>query len=211
MSIRAIAVGLMLLLAGGAYAEQMVFSRIAFLNGDGQEMTVSDGTTWKIQILPIRTCPLGQNCPSIIIDGEFKVGDNGEVRKASKTGLTSRQLAGEPLWISAGSTVIVPDGATNVLVQEYIASLAPVKEPVPVNVSYRQSVLGNGLVAIFTNRGGKYLNLIVTVQNKKAFRVDLALGQAQEIGHMEGWAFQYGELINVRSLANDFEPINIRM
>lgn len=212
MSIRAIAAGFILLLAGTASAaEQMVFSRSAFLNGDGQAMTVADGTAWKIQSLPISSCPLGQSCPAIIIDGEFKVGDDGQLRKASKVGLMSNQLGGQPLWILPGSTVIVPEGAFNVMVQEYIVSLAPVKDPVPVGVSYRRSHLGNGLVAIFSNRGNKYLNLIVTVQNQKAFRVDLAPGQTQELGHMEGWAFKYGDLINIRSLANDFEPINIKM
>ncbi len=212
MSFRTFVCALLLLVSTTANAgDKMEFSRAASIQGDGQELTVADGTAWKISYLPSRSCPLGKSCPAVIITGKFKVGDDGDVREGEKVGLTSQQLSSQPLWILAGSTVVVPEGASSISVQEHIASLAKVKDEVPVVVNYRKSMLGNGLVAIFTNRGDKYLNLIVTIQNQKAFRVDLAPGQVQEIGHMEGWAFQYGELINIRSLSNDYSPINIRM
>lgn len=211
MQIRFVILALLMLISGiSKAADQMVFSRAALLQPDGQEMTVADGTSWKVPSLRARFCKIGENCPSIIIDGEYKVGDAGEIRKG-KIGLTAQQLGGQPLWILSGSKVTVPEGAYLLNVQEFVVSLAPVKDVVPVQVTYRQSMMGNGLVVIFTNRGNKYLNLHVTVQNKKIFRVDLAPGQTQEIGHLEGWAFQYGELIVVQSLANDFAPLNIKI
>lgn len=211
MNIKTLLAVVLLLLTGMANAESgMVFSRAAFVSAENHEMIIADGSAWKISTLPLRVCQIGQSCPSIIIDGKFKVGDKGEVRKG-KMALNSQQLSGQPLWILAGSKVTVPEGAFDVQVEEYIASLAPVKEVVPVQVTYRQSVMGQGLVGIFTNTSNKPLTLAITIQNQKTFRVDLAPGQTQEIGYLEGWRFEYGHLINVRSLANDFEPLNIKM
>lgn len=92
---------------GLAHAEQMVFSRSAFVSTVGQEMSVADSTAWKIPILPSQICLIGQSCPAILIDGLFKVGDNGEVRSGN-VALTSQQLGGQPLWIMSGAKVTIP-------------------------------------------------------------------------------------------------------
>lgn len=213
---KVLVLGLLFGLFGAANAEQMVFSRAAFVSNTGQELSVGDGTAWKISFLPTRFCQLGQSCPSIIIDGQFKVGDNGETR-TGKAALSSQQLGGQPLWIMAGAKVTIPDGVSGIQVQEFIFSLAPEKQKIPVAVTFRNSALGNGLVTIYTNQSTEPLILYVTVKNAtyapKTFRVDLPPNGSRELGHLEGWAFNYGDLITVvmPGHENEYEPLNTRL
>lgn len=214
--IKILVLGLLLGLFGTANADQMVFSRAAFVSTTGQELSVGDGTAWKIPLLPARFCQLGQSCPSIIIDGQFKVGDNGEVR-TGKAALSPQQLGGQPLWIMSGAKVTIPEGASGIQVQEFIASLAPEKQKIPVSVTFRNSALTNSLVTIYTNQSTESLILYVTVKNTsygpKTFRVDLPPNGTRELGHLEGWAFNYGDLITVvmPGHENEYEPLNTRL
>lgn len=214
--IKILVLGLLLCLCESAVAEQMVFSRAAFVSNIGVEMAVADGTAWKIDSLPMRVCQLGQNCPSIIIDGQFKVGDNGQAR-TGKVALSPQQLSGQPLWVMSGAKVTIPDGALGINVQEFIASLAPEKLKIPVAVTFRNSALGKGLVTIYTSQSPTPLILYVTVKNDKfapkTFRVDLPPNGTRELGHLEGWAFNYGDLITVvmPGHENEYDPINTRL
>lgn len=214
--IKILVLGLLLCLSNLAVSEQMVFSRAAFISNTGVEMAVADGTAWKIETLPMRICSLGQSCPSVIIDGQIKVGDNGQVR-TGKISLSPQQLSGQPLWIMSGAKVTIPDGALGINVQEFIASLAPEKLKIPVAVTFRNSALGNGLVTIYTSQSPTPLILYVTVKNDKfapkTFRVDLQPNGTSELGHMEGWAFNYGDLITVvlPGHENEYDPMNVRL
>lgn len=213
MNIQTSLLGFLLLVTGVTNADQLVFSRASFLGPNNQEMIVADGTAWKIPFLPMRFCPLGQSCPSIIVDGQFKVGDNGQER-SSRTALSAQQLSGQPLWILSGAKVVIPEGASGIQVQEFIASLAPEKQQIPIEVTFRNSALGNGLVTIYANRSYQPLILYVTVSNSRAapktFRVDLPPGGTRELGHLEGWAFNYGDQITVimPGHENEYVPLN---
>lgn len=203
-------------LLGSAFADQMVFSKSALLSKTGQEMVVSDGTAWKIPNLIARFCQLGESCPAIVIDGEFKVGDNG-VKRSGKFSLTAQQLSGQPLWISAGSKVTIPEGALGVSVQEFTTSFAPEKQKIPVALSFRNSALGNGLVYIFASQSNQPLILYVAIKSVrgegKTLRVDLPPGGTRELGHLEGWAFNYGDLITITIPGHEeeYEPLSSRI
>ena len=79
----------------------------------------------------------------------------------------------------------------------------------PVDVTYRSSLLNSGLVAIFNNKSNRQLSLLVTVSNptlgnESTFQLDLAPQAVREVGHMEGWAFASGDLIKI--VHNDYKP-----
>jgi hypothetical protein len=72
----------------------------------------------------------------------------------------------------------------------------------PIAVTYREALLGNGLASAFQNNSNRHLAVLVSFENpsmsqRKSFRLDLAPGEAKEIGHMEGWAFASGDKITV--------------
>lgn len=72
----------------------------------------------------------------------------------------------------------------------------------PLEVKYREALLGSGLVASFKNTANRFLAVGVSLNNpsmhqQKSFRVDLAPGEVKEIGHMEGWAFSSGDTIAI--------------
>lgn len=202
---------LLVFLFGDANAEQpLVFSKASFVNPSDEETIILDGNAWRIQSLPSRFCPINTPCPAIIIDGKFRVGDKGEINSGN-VGLTAQQLGGQPLWIYSGAKVKVPAGAIGIAVQEYVTSYAPVKPAIPLQITYRQSMMGNGLVTVYTNKSDKFLKLLVTVKNPKvapmSFRIDLAPNETKELGHLEGWTFNFGDQITVTG-SDEYEPLN---
>lgn len=77
-----------------------------------------------------------------------------------------------------------------------------VKPPVPVVISHRDSLVGNGKVAIFSNQTANRLTLTVTFKNSKLNQektgtIDLEPNGKTEIGWLEGWKFVSGETITV--------------
>ncbi|HVS38908.1 MAG TPA: hypothetical protein VMS17_25345 [Gemmataceae bacterium] len=77
-----------------------------------------------------------------------------------------------------------------------------VKPPVPVVISYRESSVGQGKVAIFSNQTSNRLTITVEFHNEqfnksKTVTLDLDPNSKMEIGWLEGWKFLSGETITV--------------
>jgi len=84
----------------------------------------------------------------------------------------------------------------------------------PIDVTYREAYMGDGLVAQFTNTSGKHLSVVVALHNTsidydKSYRLDLAPWETKELGHFEGWAFASGDTISV--LSSQYKTKNVRM
>lgn len=75
---------------------------------------------------------------------------------------------------------------------------------VPVRIEMRRSVMGRGLVAMFTNTSAMQLPVIMATRNptteavnQKSFQI--ASGKTVEIGYLEGIQFASGDQVRVRS------------
>jgi hypothetical protein len=76
------------------------------------------------------------------------------------------------------------------------------KPELPVEVSFRKSFWGRGLVAKFRNKSAHSLTLILAVRNptlSKANRFQLNVGpqDSEEFSYSEGWEFASGDELNV--------------
>jgi hypothetical protein len=76
------------------------------------------------------------------------------------------------------------------------------KSKVPVVVSYRDSLLSDGLVAIFINQTSNRLTISYKFENKalgevKEGAIDIKPNAKVEIGWLEGWNFVSGDTITV--------------
>lgn len=197
-----------LLVLHSAHAESgLVYSRNATINAENGELSVPDGRAWRIPVLPrVFNCPVDKSCPAIYVDGSFKVGDNGRVNNGHAE-ISAEQLNNKPLWVLPGSKVKIGMASTLVVVQEYAVSFddaadVQVKPNMPIQVTYRASLLGEGYVGVFTNQSSRLLAVMVTAQNpsfgrQQNFRLDVPPNQSREIGHLEGWTFVSGDLITV--------------
>ena len=72
------------------------------------------------------------------------------------------------------------------------------KPALPVVVSFRSSILGKGLVAVFENTSERYLSVVLSVRNPtlstaKRFRLELSPKSSTDFGHLEGWQFAPGD------------------
>jgi hypothetical protein len=72
----------------------------------------------------------------------------------------------------------------------------------PVNVLYRESLVGEGYVARFQNLSEKYMQVRVRLSNPtlrtvKNSYVDLRPNEITELGWLEGWKFVSGETIEM--------------
>jgi hypothetical protein len=86
------------------------------------------------------------------------------------------------------------------------------KPEMPVAISYRKAMTGRGLVVTFRSVSPRHLAVAVTLTNpslnqQKQYRIDLAPGQASELGHLEGWTFASGDKIEIRH--NEYRPSNL--
>ncbi len=81
-------------------------------------------------------------------------------------------------------------------------------QTVPVKISYRRSLLGNGYVFRVTDTGSNELFCTVTVRNStqwKRYRLDLRPNQFKEIGALDGWQAFPGDTCEVE--AEHFTPM----
>ncbi len=74
------------------------------------------------------------------------------------------------------------------------------KPSLPVVVTYRESLVGEGIVAIFSNQTSNRLTITVEFESRsgterKRGTIDLDPNGKSEIGWMEGWKFESGESI----------------
>ena len=72
----------------------------------------------------------------------------------------------------------------------------------PVDVKFRNALLGSGMVLQVQNKSGKPLMVVVslknpTTQQEKSFRLDISPNGDKEIGHLEGWVLASGDTIKV--------------
>jgi hypothetical protein len=83
------------------------------------------------------------------------------------------------------------------------------KPELPVEVVYRQAIMGPGLVVGLKNTSDRNLAVLLTVANRTtkeemSFRVDLPPKGSSELGHMEGWTFASGD--SVKIVHADYRP-----
>lgn len=76
------------------------------------------------------------------------------------------------------------------------------KPEMPIELTKRDAVLGEGGVVQFKNIFSRNLTVIVKCNrpglgDQKTFQVDLVPNQPKEIGHMEGWAFKEGDFVTL--------------
>jgi hypothetical protein len=76
------------------------------------------------------------------------------------------------------------------------------REPVPVVVTLRDSLVGEGKVAVFSNQTPNRLTVTVALENaakqdRRSGNLDLEPNGTAEIGWMEGWRFESGETAEV--------------
>jgi hypothetical protein len=74
--------------------------------------------------------------------------------------------------------------------------------PIPVDVKFRQALLGPGMVLQVHNTSDRPIVALVnlsnpTTQQRKSFRVDVAGNGTSEIGHQEGWTLAVGDNVEV--------------
>lgn len=86
------------------------------------------------------------------------------------------------------------------------------KAPLPVDVSFRRSFWGRGLVARFRNKSSHSLTLILAIRNptlSKSSRFLLKIGpeDSKEFSYSEGWEFASGDEIHVYH--NDFKALKV--
>ena len=84
----------------------------------------------------------------------------------------------------------------------------------PVKVTYRSSVVGEGYVAAFHNQSDKYLQVVVefrnsTLNQSTSGQIDLPPNGTKEISWIEGWKFSSGETIHVRH--DDYRPASYKI
>lgn len=87
-----------------------------------------------------------------------------------------------------------------------------VEEPelpqLPIEVQFRDALLGNGLVLKVNNTSDKTFMAVAvlsnpTTQETKTYRMDIAPNSSNEIGHLEGWVLASGD--NVRIVKDGFK------
>ena len=88
------------------------------------------------------------------------------------------------------------------------------KPLMPIEVTYRKALLGEGLVASFHNSSQKHLAVVViltnpTLNQTKSLRLDLSPDVTREIGHLEGWAFASGDIIEIKH--NDYRTLTVKV
>jgi len=76
------------------------------------------------------------------------------------------------------------------------------KPALPLVVTFRSSLLGNGLVAVIENTGDRYLTVVLAVRNPtlstvKRFKLELKPQSSTDFGHLEGWAFASGDEVGL--------------
>lgn len=76
------------------------------------------------------------------------------------------------------------------------------KEPIPVTVSFRDSIVGQGRVLVLSNACPRYLTVRLAVQNPTlgsngVFAVDVPGGSVTEFGWREGWRFASGDRVRL--------------
>jgi hypothetical protein len=83
------------------------------------------------------------------------------------------------------------------------------KPPMPVEITFRPSYIGLGLVAVFNNSSDRTLTLVLVMRNPtlataRRFSLELSPHASDSFGYFEGWKFASGDELMVYH--NDFYP-----
>jgi hypothetical protein len=89
---------------------------------------------------------------------------------------------------------------------------ASAKPALPVIVSFRSSILGKGLVAVFENTSDRYLTVVLSVRSPtlstaRRFSLKLDPKSSADFGHMEGWQFASGDELGLFN--DDFSALRL--
>lgn len=118
---------------------------------------------------------------------------NGHSRKKTK-----RQT--HPFtWVALG--LVIAGGIWFATSSSFQEQLLP---EMPVEVRFRPSVLGQGLVIMVKNESNSDISAIVRItrlstDKRSMFTLNLRPGDTQSIGHLEGWQLQSGDTIEIES------------
>jgi len=79
----------------------------------------------------------------------------------------------------------------------------------PVEVKYRNAMLGPGLVLSVKNTSDRYLSFVLELKNpstaqEKSFRLNVDPKKLIEIGHSEGWVLSSGDTFRLSN--HDYKP-----
>lgn len=74
--------------------------------------------------------------------------------------------------------------------------------PLPVDVGYREALLGKGLVLEVKNLSNRTLTILAklsnsTLQSEKRFNLTISPDETSEIGHLEGWVLVSGDQVEL--------------
>jgi Tfp pilus assembly protein PilN len=88
------------------------------------------------------------------------------------------------------------------------------KSPLPVEVSFRKSFWGRGLIAVIRNQSARSLTLVLAIRNPtlaKGRRFELKLGpqDKEEFGSSEGWEFASGDELAIYH--NDYRGLKVKV
>jgi hypothetical protein len=89
-----------------------------------------------------------------------------------------------------------------------------IKPPLPIEISFRKSFWGRGLVAKFSNRSSHSLTLILAIRNPtlsryNRFQLKVGPEDSEEFSYSEGWEFASGDELEVYH--NDFKSLKVRV
>ncbi len=78
----------------------------------------------------------------------------------------------------------------------------PSLPPLPITLTYRDSILGKGYVLILSNQSSHYLQVNAIFHNPtfdqtSSFIIDIPAHGSTEFGWREGWTFSHGETIKI--------------
>ena len=157
------------------------------------------------------TCP---KCGAPVSSGVSSV--SAPEKSAKKLSTLTKVGGGFVLFFSALVIFVFIQGImeTNEQQERLDSEIARINSlpEMPIQVTYREALMGSGLVSSFKNTSNRHLSVLVALENpsmnqSKSIRLDLAPGQVTEIGHMEGWAFSSGDKISVTH--NEYRPENV--
>lgn len=74
--------------------------------------------------------------------------------------------------------------------------------PLPIEVGFREALLGPGLVLKVKNKSSSIITTLVTLKNpttqqEKSYRLDIPSNGITEVGHSEGWVLAHGDIIKI--------------
>lgn len=136
--------------------------------------------------------------------------DGRETRKDRYYFLSGRMIQ----WVDSAGRVILPGRDTarfeeleSQVLQESARGRAIVGQPgekpdLPVQIGFRRSLVGEGLVAQFKSLSDKALSVTARFSNQatqesRVFRLELSARGMKEFGRLEGWVFGSGHTIEV--------------